>query len=585
MSTPSHNETTSTRGALKVLVHGHRWKIAMMAITSMLGGFAEAVFLVLVTRAAFAITNGQKSMGTLANQTVAVSTAMYVMVALIAFRIAMAVGSNWYASALGADVSTELRHRLASAFLRSTWSTQQVSPPGRLQELVTSFSNSGSVFVGAFTGGVTAGCSVVAMFVLAIGVDPVGSLVALAAVSVLGSFLRPLRHRVQRFARRATDDGMVVATTTNEVSGLGLAVQVFDVRGPVEQRVANVLDRYRHTSRRLALIRGLVPAIYSGLAYLALVGAVGVASLSETAKLTSLGAVMLVMLRSLGYGQQLQNSYSSIHSSLPAVRDVLAEINHYEQAAASVWGISFEQVCPLELQSVTFQYVEGQPVLRDVSVTVLGGEMVGVVGPSGSGKSTLVQLLLGLREPTQGRVCAAGIDIRELRHSDWARKVTFVPQAPVLINGTIADNVRFYREGISDALVEKAARMAGLHDEIIAFRDGYLHQVGDRGGNLSGGQQQRLCIARALVGKPEVLILDEPTSALDAQSEAIIRESLDGLRGAMTIIVIAHRLSTIEQCDRIMIIQDGAVAAFDTPQALRESANFYADAVRLSGLT
>ena len=423
------------------------------------------------------------------------------------------------------------------------------------------------------------------MLLLAIGVDPLGSIVAVFAVGALGSLLRPLRRRLQVAARRSADDSMQLATTANEVAGLGMVVHVFAVRPQIEQRVSEVLDRGRRSAQRLNLSRGLVPAIYSGLAYLVLIGAVALASASSTTKLTSLGAVMLVMLRSLAYGQQLQVAYSTAHSNLPQVRDVFAEIERYEGQAFVDQGDPVGSVCPLTLDDVSFHYLEDQPVLTGVSATIGGGEMVGIVGPSGSGKSTLVQLLLGLREPVSGQVLADGHDIRSLRHSDWARKVTFVPQAPALIGGSIADNIRFYREGIADDAVERAAKMAGLHDEIVAFPDGYGHQIGDRGGNLSGGQQQRLCIARALAGEPDVLILDEPTSALDAHSEALIRDTLEGLRGRMTIIVIAHRLSTIDQCDRIMVIQHGAIAAFDTPETLKASANFYAEAVRLSGLS
>ncbi len=239
---------------------------------------------------------------------------------------------------------------------------------------------------------------------------------------------------------------------------------------------------------------------------------------------------------------------------------------------------------PLELDKVTFEYTPGLPVLREVTATFGRDEMVGVVGPSGSGKSTLVQLLLGLRTPTSGHVLAAGVDVHALRHSDWARHVTFVPQKPVLINGSVAENIRFYRTGINDSDVERAARQAGIHDEIAAFPDGYGHRVGDNGRNLSGGQQQRVCIARALVTRPELLILDEPTSALDAGSENIIRETIESLRSTMTVIVIAHRMSTLDHCDRIMILQNGEITAFDSPQRLRAQSNFYAEALKLSGV-
>jgi ABC-type multidrug transport system fused ATPase/permease subunit len=206
-------------------------------------------------------------------------------------------------------------------------------------------------------------------------------------------------------------------------------------------------------------------------------------------------------------------------------------------------GAPVETVFPLELRDVSFHYVDGQPVLADVSAEIAQHELVGVIGPSGSGKSTLVQLLLGLRTPTEGSVLAAGVDIRSLRHADWARKVTFVPQDPVLINGSIADNLRFYRDDITEQDIERAARQAGLHDEVMAFPDRYDHQVGDRGSNLSGGQQQRVCIARALAAHPDLLILDEPTSSLDAKSETLVRDTIDALRSEMSVIVIARPLA------------------------------------------
>lgn len=150
--------------------------------------------------------------------------------------------------------------------------------------------------------------------------------------------------------------------------------------------------------------------------------------------------------------------------------------------------------------------------------------------------------------------------------------------------GTVADNIRFMREGVSDDDIARAARLANLHDDVMGWEEGYEREVGEGGGNLSGGQQQRLVIARALVESPDVLILDEPTSALDVRSESLIRQALDDLRAAMTIIVIAHRLSTLDICDRLMVIQDGELRGFDTPANLERSSGFYRDALALSGL-
>ena len=179
---------------------------------------------------------------------------------------------------------------------------------------------------------------------------------------------------------------------------------------------------------------------------------------------------------------------------------------------------------------------------------------------------------------------ADGRDIRVLARTEWARKVTFVPQQAHLIAGTVADNIRFLRDDVSDDDIEHAARLANLHDDVTGFPDGYQREVGEQGSHLSGGQQQRLIIARALVERPDVLILDEPTSSLDVRSESLIRATLDALRDHTTIIIIAHRLSTLDICDRLMVIQDGEMKAFDTPENLEKDNDFYREALALSGL-
>lgn len=572
------------RSILNALLGRHRARLFAIALASIAGGLAEAAFLVVLTRAAFAITNGKSEIGTLAGVKFSVAATIALALGLVVFRIAMALLANWLNAALNAEVTRELRQRLARAFLRASWPAQQQSNSGQLQELISSYAGAGTSLAGGVASSLTAGGSLLAMLAMAAAVDVVGSLIAIGTLVILGVLLRPLRRKVRMRARSAANDGMRLSLATSEISNLGMSVHVFDVRDEVEQRILELQAEGVRSNRRLQVARGLVPALYTGLAYLALVGAVGLASAWNTASLTSLGAVMLVMLRSLGYGQQLQQVYANMSTARPLVSDVFDEIDRYAASERTDDGQPVASVTPLRLEHVSFEYTADVAVLHDVDAEIEPGEMVGIVGPSGSGKSTLVQLLLGLREPTSGRVLAGGLDVRTLRRSEWARKVTFVPQAASLVHGTVAENIRFYRPWITDAQIETAARQAGLHDEIVAFADGYAHQVGDRGGNLSGGQQQRVCIARALAGEPEVLILDEPTSALDAHTETVVRDSLNSLRGRMTVLVIAHRLSTLDQCDRIMVAQDGRLTAFDTPTALRASANFYADALRLSGL-
>jgi len=570
--------------SLRGLVRGHRAATLSIAAASSFSGLCEAVFLVLATRLAFAVTKGQKEMGVLAGRALTVHSAVLLALALVVARFVLSLVGSWLATRMTVTITSRLRRNLMHSFLHASWARQQADRSGRLQELMTNYANAGSTLVANFTGVVSAAFGLASLLALAVAVDPLGALGVIIGVGGLGSILRPLRKIIRSRSEAASASGMDFATRMGELTNLGLELQVFGVQDQVESAVDEVVEKTSLTAYRLNIARGLVPNLYTGLAYLVLVLALALATLTASASLTSLGAVMLVMLRSLSYGQQIQVSSAAITSTQPYVVELADEIDSYRSAAVLDTGIAVGSVGTLALEHVGFEYYEGQPVLSDLDATIAQREVIGVIGPSGSGKTTLVQLLLGLRAPTTGRVLVDGRDISTFSRREWVRKVTFVPQSPRLIRGSVADNIRFFREGVTDEQVERAARLAHLHEDVSGFPEGYARDVGEGGGQLSGGQQQRLCIARALVESPDVLILDEPTSALDVRSEALIRETLDELRSQMTIIVIAHRMSTLDICDRIMVIQHGEMKAFDTPERLGRESAFYREALSLSGL-
>lgn len=559
----------------RTLIQGHRVATVAMAVASTIGGLAEAAFLVLAARLALAVSKGDANIALIGVHHVTNGTGVLACLGLVAVRFVLAVAANRLAADMAVEITADLRRDLAGAFFHASWGRQQADRTGRLQELMTNYTVGGSNLVTGFSTALTSAFGLLAMLALAIAVNPLGALVVIGAVALLGFALRPVRGRIRRRSSETSDSGMAFATGLGEVASLGLELQVFGVHDEMERRVHDLIAVGRDSNRRLILLRGLVPHLYAGLAFLALVGALAIASTADAPNVASLGAVMLVMLRSLSYGQQFQVSAAVISSTEPYLAELDDEIRGYRDAAVVDGGAEVGRVGPLELLDVSFEYVEGRPVLTGVRATILPGEVVGIIGPSGSGKSTLVQLLLGLRAPTAGDVLAGGRPVSTLARAEWVRKVTFVPQTPRLVRGTIADNIRFLRVGVPDAAVERAARLAHVHDDIVEMPDGYQRQVGEGGGNLSGGQQQRICIARALVGKPEVLVLDEPTSALDGRSEALIRQTLGELARITTVVIIAHRMSTLEICDRIMVVQDGRVVAFDTPARLSQDSDFY----------
>jgi len=562
-----------------------RWpQIVGLSFTSLAGGLAEAAFLVLITRAGFAVADGESAVELTGGRTTSLGVAVWICVVLVVIRTVFALVTIIQSSRLSSSVIAEMRSLLAESFLNASFGVQQEDRSGQLQELLTTFTSRASSLVSAFVTGLSAGFNLLAMLAFAVFVDPIGSVAIIVAVGVLGLVLRPLRKMVKGESKEANRTGLNFATSLNEISQLGMELHIFNVQPQTEARVRDLVVADADRARRLAVLKGLVPTLYTGLAYLVLVGAVGAIVASDSADLSSLGPVMLLMLRSLSYGQSLQVSLTSISSALPSLDMLQERLDHYRAGAVVDQGEPIDSIGDITLDGVVFEYTEGEPVLRGLDATIHAGEIIGVVGPSGGGKSTLVQLILGLREPTAGRILSDGRDIFTLSRTEWARKVTFVPQAAHLVSGSVADNIRFFREGVSQDDVERATRLASLHDDVDAWPDRYERSVGERGDHLSGGQQQRLCIARALVEQPDVLILDEPTSSLDVRSESLIRATLAELGGRMTIIVIAHRMSTLDICDRLMVIQDGVVKAFDTPANLEQTNDFYLESLVLSGM-
>lgn len=499
----------------------------------------------------------------------------------------MRVLALWVAaqtSTLSTSVVADTRRTLAAAFLFASWPVQQADRSGKLQELLTTFTNQGSQLVNSLTLGVSSMFNLIALLGIAVVVNPTGSILVMVAALVFGSALRPLRAAVRRRGLRAADAGMHFASSLNDISQLGQEVHIFRIQDQAAERVNALVDKSAEADKKLLFVRVIVVPLYSTLAYLALVGAMAGITLSNATNVAALGAVMLIMLRSLSYGQAVQNSYSSVAGSLPFVEQLQNNLNRYERGRQHDGGQPVRDIGDLELKHVSFAYEGDEQVLKDVSLTIRKGEVIGVVGPSGGGKSTLVQLLLGLRAPSTGQILAGGQSTIDIARDEWARKVTLVPQAAHLIAGTIADNIRLMRAGVSQQDIERAARLAHFSDDVCKFPEGYERAVGEQGGHLSGGQQQRLCIARALVERPELLILDEPTSALDVRSESLIRQTLLELKKQMSIVIVAHRMSTLDICDRIMVIQDGEVKAFDTPAQLSLTNDFYSEALALSGL-
>ena len=231
----------------------------------------------------------------------------------------------------------------------------------------------------------------------------------------------------------------------------------------------------------------------------------------------------------------------------------------------------------VEFDNVSFSYVKDKNkcALKNVSFKINSGETVGIMGGTGSAKSTLVSLISRLYDATEGSVRVGGIDVRKYDLEKLRDQVAVVLQKNVLFSGTIKENLRWGDKNATDEELVRVCKLAQADDFVSAFPDGYDTYIEQGGTNVSGGQKQRLCIARALLKKPKILILDDSTSAVDTKTDAMIRKALREDLPAMTKFIIAQRVSSVEDADKIIILDNGEVAAFDTPANLLETNEIY----------
>jgi ATP-binding cassette, subfamily B, bacterial len=231
------------------------------------------------------------------------------------------------------------------------------------------------------------------------------------------------------------------------------------------------------------------------------------------------------------------------------------------------------------LQHVTFAYADAQQhdtVFKDLNLTIVPGEKIGLVGPSGGGKSTLTRLLLRFEDINSGSIAVDGQNIANVTQKSLREAISYVPQEPLLFHRSIAENIAYGQPDANKTAIKKAATLAHAHDFIEKLASGYETVVGERGVKLSGGQRQRVAIARAILKDAPILILDEATSALDSESEVLIQDALWKLMEGRTAIVIAHRLSTIQKMDRIIVLENGQITEEGTHKQLLAKKGTYA---------
>ena len=382
---------------------------------------------------------------------------------------------------------------------------------------------------------------------------PVLALAALPA-GALGRRMRGASTQVRGHAYRLTD------LLLQLLQGIRIVKVYGGEEAEIRSSVAAARRYFDHVvaSVRLRALTENVLDTAGGLMVVLLVLIGGVEVLNGRLTVPSLVAVLIAARAAMGplhasvsKAAEIQRDWASVHNvqTLLALEPDLQDRPDALPLEPPIGDVAFDHV--------SFTYADGTAALRDVSFAVRAGERIGLVGPSGSGKTTMVSLLARFYDPTEGAVLVNGRDLRTCRRADLYRQMALVTQEPFVFGTTARENIRYGSSGASDVDVERAARAAGIHDDILDLPHGYDTVLGTGGRLLSGGQLQRVNIARAILKDASLVILDEATSSLDSLSESRILLALDRMMTGRISVTIAHRLSTVRHADRILVLEGG----------------------------
>jgi ATP-binding cassette subfamily B protein len=408
---------------------------------------------------------------------------------------------------------------------------------------------------------ITSALTLVGTLYVILRIDAQLALVALAVAPVLFLLTRASGKRLRDRWYEVKESESSAMSVIQEVLGAVRVVKAFGQEDREKERFEKHAREGVKGQINLALIGGSFN-LYVGLAIAVGTAAVLFVGIRHVqASVLTLGELLMV----LAYVAQLYAPMETMTRKVAELQSSLASADRAFSLLDEVPDVTDREATrrisrakgAVSFVNVSFSYDRDQLVLRDVSFEVTPGMNVGVMGATGAGKTTLVSLLTRFYDPTAGQILLDNLDLRDYKLADLRNQFAIVLQEPVLFSTSIAENIAYARPGASRHEIIDAAKAANAHQFIASLPDGYETRVGERGMRLSGGERQRIALARAFLRNAPILLLDEPTSSVDMNTEAEIMDAMQRLMDGRTAFLIAHRLSTLENCDLLLVIENG----------------------------
>ncbi|SEJ15308.1 ATP-binding cassette, subfamily B, AbcA/BmrA [Bhargavaea ginsengi] len=421
--------------------------------------------------------------------------------------------------------------------------------------------------------------SIIGAIILLLILDWQMTLVMLVSIPVTMALMIPLGRRMAKISRGMQDETAAFSGSIQQTISEIRLMKASNAEGEEEQKGMDGIRRLFNFGLREARINAIIGPLmglimWAVIAFIIVYGGVRVADGSMSTG--TLVAFLLYLFQIVFPVTTFAMFFTQLQKAKGATERII-EILSLDPEPGQQGDTMDVSGLPITVESVSFSYQPGEPVLNSVSFRANPGEMIAFAGPSGGGKSTMFALLERFYEPENGTIRVGDTPISALSLENWRSQIGYVPQESAMMSGTIRDNLLYGIEQneIPDEKLWKAADMAFASEFIKGFPQGMETEIGERGIRLSGGQRQRIAIARAFLRDPKILMMDEATASLDSHSEGVVQEALQRLMSGRTTFAIAHRLSTIVDADRIVFIEGGRVTGSGTHQELYETHPVY----------